>query len=144
MPAKTISRISGITAQTEITNLSNSRVSRLASGTTVTAVVTGQNGFIHIPIPSPLEIDGASMKVTEATVSFTTTGTGRVTEVRVSDGSSIYGRTAGLNLTGFNTFAQGIANDPTFLNSIVVSVFVQLPAIGDSIQLFWADVSFDG
>ena len=142
MPIRNVSRISGTGVQIEDPP-SSWKVTRQSSGTLITTSSPTSNTWLHFPIPTPVQIDGVKMKSTEAAVSFQTTGGGKVTEVKVSDGFTIV-NSPGLNLTGSNTFAQGIANDPLIFRSLVVSIFVQLPAISDSIQLFWAEVNFDG
>src|SRR5436190_18138397 len=111
MPIRNVSRISGTGVQIEDPP-SSWKVTRQSSGTGITTSSPTSNTWVHFPIPTPVQIDGAKMKSTEATVSFRTSGGGKVTEVKVSDGFAIIGNTTGLNLTSFNTFAQGIATDP--------------------------------
>jgi len=58
----------------------------------------GQNTWVHLPVPTPTVVDGASMKVGAALVSFRTRANAKVHEVIVYDGEKRIAEHTDLNL----------------------------------------------
>ncbi len=58
----------------------------------------GQNTWVHLPIPTPTVMDGASMRVGTALVSFRTRDSATVNEVIVYDGEKRIAEHTDLNL----------------------------------------------
>ena len=58
----------------------------------------GQNTWVHLPIPTPTVVDGASMRVGAALVSFRTRDNATVHEVIVYDGEKRIAEHTDLNL----------------------------------------------
>ena len=60
--------------------------------------MAGQNTWVHLPVPTPTVVDGASMRVGAALVSFRTRANAKVHEVIVYDGERRISEHMGLDL----------------------------------------------
>ena len=87
---------------------------------------SGQNTWLHFPIPTPAVVDGARMRVGAALVSFRTRANATVHEVIVYDGESRIAEHTDLNLKDNHLDARfDVPGSPEVNQGINVTVGVQ-------------------
>jgi hypothetical protein len=107
----------------------------------------GQNTWVHFPVPTPTVVDGASVRVDTALVSFRTRANATVHEVIVYDGDKRIAEHTGLNLQNDHLDARfDVPNTPfagqginitlgvSFANKAADARSMQIEIIGAGIE----------